>query len=142
LSGASHYDYFLRFNEDSGGRGSKLYATIILITNSLLDLLIGSSNELVNSTEVDGLLISDNSYGLVATSFGVPFMLIFFGYLLLRLIKINSDRICFLFIFYITIGFALTNCILWEPWTFTVFLSLAVVSHFGQIYNNNSANKV
>jgi hypothetical protein len=125
------YDYFSRFSQDSGGRVDKLEATFILITNSLSDFFIGSSNEMVESTVVNGAVISDNSYSLIAASFGVPFTLVFFAYILFTLKNLISDEISLLMFFYMVVGFALTNCILWEPWVFTVFLSFAVVAYYG-----------
>lgn len=141
LTEISSYDYFSRFGEESGGRGAKLEATFILISNSFFDFIIGSSGKLVNSTEVDGVLISDNSYSLVATSFGVPFMLIFFGYILFTSKKIISDKISLFLICYIAIGLAITNCILWEPWVFTVFMSFVVVAYYGRISIYDSKNR-
>ncbi len=141
LTEISSYDYFSRFGEESGGRGAKLEATFILVSNSFFDFFIGSSDILVNSTEVDGVLISDNSYGLVATSFGIPFMLIFFGYLFFSFKKILSDNISLFLICYITFGLAITNCILWEPWIFTVFMSFSVVAYYGRILIYDTKNR-
>jgi len=140
LAVTSSNNYFSRFSENSGGRGEKLEATLTLVSNSFLDFFIGSSDKLVNLTDVDGMLVSDNSYGLIANSFGVPFMLIFFGYFLFSLKKITSDKISLFFIYYIAIGLAFTNCILWEPWVFTVLMSFTVVAYYGRISICDSRN--
>lgn len=137
LTQISSYDYFSRFSQGSGGRDAKFEATIILISNSFVDFLVGSSDRLVNTTAVNGILISDNSYGLVATSFGVPFMLFFFGYLIFTLKKRISDDVSLFLIIYTVIGLAITNCILWESWIFTVFMSFAVVACFGGVSKFN-----
>lgn len=113
-------------------RGDKLIATYILITNSALDFLIGSSSSLVLATEVNGTLISDNSYGLIATSFGVPFACIYFVMLFKIFYKNKSDSISIYCLLYIFIGFALTNCILWEAWVFTSFVSYGIASYYGR----------
>jgi hypothetical protein len=126
------YNYFSRFAQNSGGRYEKLQAIFTLISHSPIDFLIGSSMDLISSTNVNGFVISDNSYGLIATSFGVPFMLFFFISMLYVLIKKASDNISIFMFFYIFIGFALTNCILWDPWLFTVLISFVIVSCYGR----------
>ena len=141
------FQFFERFNMDYSSRVDKFEVVILLITNSVVDFLIGSSSALVNSTMVNGVLISDNSYGMIATTFGVPFALVFFIFLFYVFYKIKSDNISLVFIFYIVIGLGITNSILWEPWVFTAFLSFGVVSYYGRVSNskcnsNLSFNKI
>ncbi|WP_419177009.1 hypothetical protein [Desulfosediminicola sp.] len=125
-----YLSFFDRFGETSG-RYDKLKATFLLVSNSMTDFAIGSSSELVNSTMVNGLTISDNSYGLVATTFGIPFMIIFFAFLFRIFTKIKSDSYSILFLLYISLAFGITNSILWEPWVFTAFLTLGVSAFYG-----------
>ncbi len=125
-----YLSFFDRFGETSG-RYDKLKATFLLISNSMTDFAIGSSSELVNSTTVNGLTVSDNSYGLIATTFGVPFALVFFTFLFSMYIRIKSDWYSILFLVYISLALGVTNSILWEPWVFTAFLTFGIAAYYG-----------
>ena len=126
------FNYFERFKEGSG-RGDKILIAFLLISNSLADFLIGSSSSFVNSFWVNDTTISDNSYFLVATSFGVPFAIIFFAFLFNIFLKTKTDKLSLLFLIYIFVGLGVTNCILWEPWVFTAFLGFSIVSCYGRL---------
>jgi hypothetical protein len=123
-------DFYSRFAEDSGGRDDKLKVAFILLSNSAVDFLIGSPNEMISRTTVNGVNISDNSYGLLAITLGVPFMCCYFVAILKNLYKATAGLISKIAFIYILIGLGLTNCILWEPWVFTAFLCMAVVKHY------------
>jgi hypothetical protein len=131
--GIESFNFFERFNEDISGRYYKLQAAFLLISNSGLDFLIGSSSVLANSIRVKGMLISDNSYTLIATTFGIPFAVVFFMFLFNIFHKIKSDKFSIIFLLYIAIGLGVTNCILWESWIFTAFFSFSIVSYYGRL---------
>lgn len=133
------FNYFERFQESFGGRDDKLLIGYLLISNSVTDFLIGSSSSLVNSLWVNDTLISDNSYVLIATSFGVPFALVYFAFLFYISMKTKSDKLSLLFFSYVVVGLGVTNCVLWEPWVFTAFLGFGITSYYGCISSNTKA---
>lgn len=125
-----------RFSDDAGGRFEKFVLMFTLVQNSVTDFLIGSSSALVLSTAINSYTISDNSYVLVATTFGVPFALVYFMFLFNIFLKIKLDKLSLLFIFYIAAELGVTNSILWEPWTFTAFFVFSITSYYGRLSSN------
>jgi hypothetical protein len=132
------FEFFGRFSESNDDRLDKLQVTFALLTNSTTDFLIGSSSFLANSTTVNGSVISDNSYGLVATTFGGPFALLFFAFLFNIFYKIGSSRFSLIFFLYIAFGLGITNSILWEPWVFTAFVGFGIASFYGRLSGNST----
>lgn len=125
------FQFLERYGEGSGGRYEKMQLIFLFITNSATDFLIGSSSYLVNSTTINNITLSDNSYGLILTSFGVPFGLAFVAFLFNILTRTRSDGFSILFLIYIILGLGVTNSILWEPWVFTAFFGFGVSSYYG-----------
>lgn len=126
------FGFWERFGEDGGGRADKLQIVLQLTLNSALDFLIGSSVTLIQSTVINGVIFSDNSYGQIAIQFGIPFAFLFFILLLYGFFKIKSDNLSLLFLIYVFIGLGITNCILWEPWVFTAFVGFGITSYYGR----------
>jgi hypothetical protein len=137
-----NFNYFERFQEGFGGRDDKLLIGFLLISNSVTDFLIGSSSSLVNSLSVNDTLISDNSYVLIVTSFGVPFALVYFTFLFNIFLKTKSDKLSLLFLIYLVVGLGVTNCVLWEPWVFTAFLGFCITSYYGRISSNKRFTRI
>lgn len=131
-------DFFSRFtNEGSGGRLDKILLTLELIQGSILNFFIGSSFDAAgNATSVNGFSISDNSYGLVALSFGVPFALVYFAFLFNIILRNKSGGLSLSFLVYIIAVLGLTNSILWEPWIFTAFAGFFIISYMDRIPTN------
>lgn len=130
---SEYSNFFERFGEDSGGRYEKLQLTFLFISTSATDFLIGSSSSFINSTTLNNIVLSDNSYGLIATSLGVPFSIIFFWFLFSTLWKIKADWLSLIFLLYILIGLGITNCISWEPWVFTALFAYGITSYYGRM---------
>lgn len=127
-------DFVYRFSEGSGDRLDKFLVSMELIQSSPLNVLIGPSLVEVESAYThDGNVISDNSYGLIALAFGLPFTLAYFTFLLTICFKNRSDVLSLLFLAYILINLGLTNSILWEPWIFSAFSGFVIVSYFGKV---------
>jgi hypothetical protein len=125
------FNYFTRFQEDSGGRDIKVQIFLMLITASAQYFLIGVPAQVTASTFIDSVSLSDNSYALVATVFGLPFALLFFGLIFFYLRDKLSDLLSILMLAYIIFGLAITNCILWEPWVYIAMTGFAAVCCFG-----------
>ncbi len=116
-----------RLDEESG-RIDKLVATFYIIFNSTTDFLIGGSDDLILNTVVGGQIISDNSFGLLATSFGAPFALVYA--LILSLVffaGLKFNQLAVFFFFILLSQLALTNSILWVPWVINGFLLFAII---------------
>jgi hypothetical protein len=125
------FNYFTRFQEDSGGRDIKVQIFLMLITASAQYFLIGVPAQVIASTFIDSVSLSDNSYALVATVFGLPFALLFFGLIFFYLRDKLSDLVSIFMLAYIIFGLAITNCILWEPWVYIAMTGFAAVCCFG-----------
>jgi hypothetical protein len=124
----------VRMSEDYSSRFSKLLLSIQLLQESAQTFLIGVSSFKVEHTyTLDGLMVSDNSYALVALQFGVPFAGFYFILLLNTLRKYALGGMSFFVFCYLLIGLGVTNAILWEPWVCIVMFSLVVVSRFDQV---------
>jgi hypothetical protein len=122
----------LRFDEDSGGRFGKLSTTIELLTDHWWHLLIGVPSRLeVMARTIDGLDISDNSYGLLAMQFGLPILIVWVICLFAVVIRKPTSLSGLLILAYFLVNLSLTNSILWEPWLVYFSLALWVVRHRG-----------
>ncbi len=51
----------------------------MLVSTSFTYFLIGVPNQVVGAASIDSVTLSDNSYALVATRFGVPVAILFFA---------------------------------------------------------------
>lgn len=123
-------NFFHRFYDDSGGRGAKFLIFISLIFNSFSDFFIGSSSSTIYQTIIDDYLLSDNSYALIATTFGAPFFLAYSLFLYITLFKGRVRSLYFLMIVYLIIALGFANSILWEAWVLNCFLCLRCLGYF------------
>ena len=114
----------------SGGRLDMFLLSIDMITENPVNILIGVPYRIVaTKTTSQGLLISDNSFMLVFTSYGsvigVLFFLLLF-YFILKKIRINFGTIAFLVF---TVGlFMFNNAILWDIWLLYAAAILIIIS--------------
>jgi hypothetical protein len=128
-----------RFGEDSGGRLEKFILPFRLYSASFTNFMLGPSSRIVDSAQLNGEIISDNSYHLVGLQFGIPFALLYFSFILHLLYKNNYSYISKLFTLYFLITFGLTNSILWEPWVMTSIFTLILLNKI--VINNKIKNE-
>ena len=116
-----------RINEDSGGRIEKTILGFKILSDSVTNFSIGTSNFQAGNAAEQGYVLSDNSYFEVATSFGVPFAVIFFTLWFNFISRYIVNILSLFFLGYLVVGLSLTNCILWESWLCLAMFSIAVV---------------
>ena len=134
LGGIIYFGFFDRIeamvftrtiNEGTGGRFEKLQLVLDFLSNDLY-LLIGVPDDVVNSTRINGLYFSDNSFGLILIKFGImglmPIIAMLYGgwrfvKLTRMLIPVIAGVVCL----------STTNSILWEPSIFYYLVSMSLL---------------
>jgi hypothetical protein len=108
-----------RFNHDLGGRVEKIKLSLSIIFESVTHFFNGPPLTVTaNTSSAEGYNLSDNSYLAIALSFGVPFALLFFIYLISFINWKNSNGLYKLFTIYFLFGLGVTNSIYWESFIF------------------------
>jgi hypothetical protein len=130
-----HYPHIIvRYFDSSGDRGEKLILSLSILFTSLKSFLIGTSGAIISiQRTTSGLPVSDNSYMLLAMNYGMPLALAWFFFMGSLCKKFIKSAWLLFYTFYILVGLALTNCILWDGWVFMVilgFISMAQMYGF------------
>lgn len=132
LSGWSPFEAksILRFGQDDGGRSDKFQLAIDLMTTHWSYLLMGAPNKMVEvATTRDGLPISDNSYMLLALSFGVPMLVTWLVCAVKFLFRWPVTIIYLAMLAYFATTLAVTNSLLWEAWLFYFATTMWLVKY-------------
>jgi hypothetical protein len=135
-------DLIWRIGKSNEDRFEKITVPIDLLARSPINFLLGPSIlEESGTTSAQGFYFSDHSYFFVSIFFGLPFAVFYFIYCARIFVFRRTDGFQKFYIIYVLIGLSLTNCIIWESWTFVCIFCLAVFegqAPFHQLHFNRA----